>query len=419
MAHTLKDELKHVNELIQKKLNYLGVSKPKVKDVYTPDVVLKYQDMPSDLGEQDYFFLVVGEVYSPGQFYWFLRRNLAAIETLTDDMTVFYNVNSHYEVSPEEMYIGQVVAAEYSDRMWYRGRIVACRNGQLEIFFLDYGGTLNVDMEKVCHLHVQFTQLPIQGLRGRLFGICPVSNQQSKSKWCVESSKYLLSLVSKEMGSKAIAASTMKQEFDASEMLPVFALTLIDTNSEKDIIIAECLVEKGLAEIDCSDSVEKQKPTIPLPPQSAIGTITVQHQESSGSMNTAPLKRQVKVLEMADGHKVHIIRVGEEMFLSGIEMALLIPKCQTEENLDRIKAQMNLAVECTVIHAQTTPNVFIECVMLDVPWIKDNEGYMIEHMALYPLKLVSPLLCIFGAGNKAVKRAINKQMKDVDDPHWR
>ena len=65
---------------------------------------------------------------------------------------------------------------------------------------------------------------------------------------------------------------------------------------------------------------------------------------------------------MADGRKLHIIKLGDEMFLSGIEMALLIPKCQTEENLDRLKAQMNLGVECTVIYAQTTPNVFIECV---------------------------------------------------------
>ena len=408
-----------------------GVSKSEGKDVYTPDIVLKYQDMPSDLGELEYFLLVVAHVYSPGHFYWFLRQNLAAIETLTDDMNVFYNVNSHYEISPEEIYIGQVVAAQYSDRMWYRGRVVACREGQLKIFFLDYGSTLNVDMEKVRHLHVQFTKLPIQGLRGRLFGICPVSNEQSK--WSVESSKYFLSLVmgSKMTGSKVIAAATMKQEFDESEMLPVFALTLIDTNSEKDIDIADCLVEKGLAQIDCSDAVEIQvptnlilqsrspSPTIPLPPQSAIGTITVQDQEISGSMNTAPLKRQVKALEMADGHKVHIIRVDEEMFLSGIEMALLIPNCQTEENLDRTKAQMNLAVECTVIHAQTTPNVFNECDTLDVPWIKDNEGNMIDRMTLYPLKVVSPLLFIFGAKNKEVTRAIGEQMKDVDDPHWR
>ena len=57
-----------------------------MKDVYTPDIVLKYQKMPSDVGELEYFFLIVAEVYSPGKFYWFLRQNRAVIESLTDDM---------------------------------------------------------------------------------------------------------------------------------------------------------------------------------------------------------------------------------------------------------------------------------------------------------------------------------------------
>ena len=106
---------------------------------------------------------------------------------------MFYNVNSDYKIAPGEIYIGQVVAAQYTDLMWYRGRIVACNRGQFEVFFLDYGSALNVGIDRVRHLHVQFTQLPIQGMRGRIFGICPVSNQQSK--WSIESSKYFLSLV--------------------------------------------------------------------------------------------------------------------------------------------------------------------------------------------------------------------------------
>jgi len=61
----------------------------------------------------------------------------------------------------------------------------------------------------------------------------------------------------------------------------------------------------------------------------------------------------------------------------------------------------------------------LHVISLDVPWIKDNEGDMIGHIALYPLKVVSPLLFIFGAKNKEVNQAIDKQMKDVNDPHWR
>ena len=65
---------------------HVGVLKPKMKDVFTPDVVLKYQAIPADVGELEYFFIIVTEAYSPGRFYFFLRKNRAVIETLTDDM---------------------------------------------------------------------------------------------------------------------------------------------------------------------------------------------------------------------------------------------------------------------------------------------------------------------------------------------
>ena len=65
---------------------HVGVLKPKMKDVFTPDVVLKYQAIPADVGELEYFFIIVTEAYSPGRFYFFLGKNRAVIETLTDDM---------------------------------------------------------------------------------------------------------------------------------------------------------------------------------------------------------------------------------------------------------------------------------------------------------------------------------------------
>ena len=65
---------------------HVGVLKPKMKDVFTPDVVLKYQAIPADVGELEYFFIIVTEAYSPGRFYFFLRKNRVVIETLADDM---------------------------------------------------------------------------------------------------------------------------------------------------------------------------------------------------------------------------------------------------------------------------------------------------------------------------------------------
>jgi hypothetical protein len=63
------------------------VRKPEIKYVYEPDIPVARQALPGNLANFDYFFLIVAEVYSPGEFYWFLSENRKPIEDLTDDMT--------------------------------------------------------------------------------------------------------------------------------------------------------------------------------------------------------------------------------------------------------------------------------------------------------------------------------------------
>jgi len=433
---------------------------------------LKYQGIPPDVGDLEYFFIIVAEVYSPERFYFFLRESRTLIETLTDDMNVFYSVNSNYIITREETFIGQVVAAQYTDLMWYRGKIMAYHRNQFEIFYFDYGSTVTVDIENIRHLHAQFTNLPIQAMRGRIFGICP---RPEHTGWPLESAKEFLNMVK---GSKVIAAAKMKQEYAESNFLPVFVLTLVDTNTETDIHISDCLVNKRLAIVDPSDAIEisdpssiplvSPSPTVPFPlaasnphflaaePINAavsppchaqasspepffkslnymcnmfrsetIGSITPQELRpsiaeplNSKLINNVTVQRQVKPLEMSGGRKIHVIRIESEFFLSGIEMATLLPMCETEAMLERKIAQMKMNVECKVIHAQAAPNIFIECVTLDVPWIKDDSGDLIEVMKLYPLKIVVPLLFVFGVKDKEVSQAIDKQMKNINDPHW-
>ena len=65
---------------------FVGVPKPKIKNVCEPGTEIERQELPSTC-DKEYFFIIVGEVYSPGEFYWFLSENRGAIEGLTDDMT--------------------------------------------------------------------------------------------------------------------------------------------------------------------------------------------------------------------------------------------------------------------------------------------------------------------------------------------
>ena len=57
-----------------------------MKNVVTTSTVFLYEDFPMDLEPYEYFFVIVGEVFSPGKFYWFFSDNRKAIESLTDDM---------------------------------------------------------------------------------------------------------------------------------------------------------------------------------------------------------------------------------------------------------------------------------------------------------------------------------------------
>ena len=66
---------------------FVGVPRPKIQNVYYADTPMARQAFPPNVGDFDYFFLIVAEVYSPGEFYWFLSENRKPIEDLTDDMT--------------------------------------------------------------------------------------------------------------------------------------------------------------------------------------------------------------------------------------------------------------------------------------------------------------------------------------------
>lgn len=90
------------------------------------------------------------------------------------------------------MYIGQLVAAQYHDNLWYRARIVRSYRMEFEIFFIDYGSVTHVEIDRLRHLSLQFTKLPIQAFRGRMFGI---GSFPDKYKWSIESGKQFLELI--------------------------------------------------------------------------------------------------------------------------------------------------------------------------------------------------------------------------------
>ncbi|XP_046643908.1 uncharacterized protein LOC124329028 [Daphnia pulicaria] len=286
-----------------------GVRKPKIKNVYEVNIPVGRQAFPGNLADFDYFFLIVAEVYSPGEFYWFLSENRKPIEDLTDDMTLFYSSNPEYVISRTEMYIGQLVAAMYTDNLWYRARIVGCHQDLFQVFYVDYGSKNFVKLDRIRHLHLHFLKMPLQAFRGRIFGIQPL---QHEPKWSFESGKCFLDLIK---GCKIIAAAKMIEEtleIPEYEIDTVYSLTLVDTTKENDIHVSDYLIENGFA-LHCEEEqiavasansvYEYSTPSPPAEhtgrapspnpicafPSSAVNSVTSQLQTTSISITTPTL----------------------------------------------------------------------------------------------------------------------------------
>ncbi len=75
---------------------------------------------------------------------------------------LFYSSNPEYVISRTEMYIGQLVAAMYTDNLWYRARIVGCHEDFFQVFYVDYGSKNFVKPDRIRHLHLHFLKMPLQ-----------------------------------------------------------------------------------------------------------------------------------------------------------------------------------------------------------------------------------------------------------------
>ena len=165
----------------------------------------------------------------------------------------FY-VTKDYRMSYEDLFIGQVVAAIYEDNYYYRGKVVCFLDKQhIQVFYLDYGTTKILKVEQLRHLHLSFTELPVQAYRGRLYGIRPTN---INGKWSLDAFKLFLDLVKM---SKPLAAELIEKEFAPNcmnETETVFVLDLVDTSTEDDVHIANRLIKEGLAVADSKERAD-------------------------------------------------------------------------------------------------------------------------------------------------------------------
>lgn len=134
---------------------------------------------------------------------------------------------------------------------------------------------------------------------------------------------------------------------------------------------------------------------------------------SEGELNQEQRRRQVKAAILPNGLTIHIFQLDGQLFSSGIEIALILPRCQGERQLMEILIEKSININLQIITPMTASTVFDDCIAVGVPWIK-NEGVLIDVITLYPLANILPLLFILGVTDTAIILALQREMRNYD-----
>lgn len=134
---------------------------------------------------------------------------------------------------------------------------------------------------------------------------------------------------------------------------------------------------------------------------------------SEGELNQEQRRRQVKAAILPNGLTIHIFQLDGQLFSSGIEIALILPRCQGEKQLMEILIEKSININLQIITPMTASTVFDDCIAVGVPWIK-NEGVLIDVITLYPLANILPLLFKLGVTDTAIILALQREMRNYD-----
>lgn len=83
-----------------------------------------------------------GYAVSPSQFWFNLNANVDALDSLMEDMGVYYECLSQTECVLPSPVVGAHCCTQYSlDEGWYRAKITAVQGSQVEVHFVDFGNS--------------------------------------------------------------------------------------------------------------------------------------------------------------------------------------------------------------------------------------------------------------------------------------
>ncbi|CAN7996522.1 unnamed protein product [Ixodes hexagonus] len=276
-----------------------------------PDNTADFKYSPVELPPEaadGYFPVRVSYIGSPGRFAIqpVSPDGYDPLSALTREMSELYSSNAgdRYAVagSRSAIVIGQAYAALYSsvddNPAWYRARVTGVSSVyNVEVELVDFGNHCTVHRSELRRLRDDFFQLPVQCARAAFAFLRPRGDD-----WCESAYKCFLQL-------SADRILMCKVEDRKDETLKVL---LCDTNEDEEYFIHDVLVGKRLAQCDL--------PSSPAPHEETNGVVGAEWK------NAAPAAGEidVRLLRLADGSTVHIIRLRSQDYVSSQELSSLV-----------------------------------------------------------------------------------------------
>jgi hypothetical protein len=157
---------------------------------------------------------------SPTNFTLLLLSNKPELDSMNHQLRELVHSEPHPpqgSLSP-----GYVCAARYSlDSLWYRAVVRQPFETEIEVEFIDYGGSEMLPLSSIKSLPINCRQLPFQVIKASLYGVdenVTSSPEMAKRFEKIVSGKRLYALKKEEMDFKS-------------------AVTLVDTSADNDVVI--------------------------------------------------------------------------------------------------------------------------------------------------------------------------------------
>ena len=148
--------------------------------------------------ENEPFFLVVTDVYSPDELYLQTLEDAGAIDELVELLNKHFSENRAISF-PQTPATGSLVCAKFSqDGGWYRGEVLECSAECCRVLFVDYGNIENVKPSDIAECPPEFISSAYPRLASccRLSGVAPPTGSTS---WSKEAARLLISMASNSL----------------------------------------------------------------------------------------------------------------------------------------------------------------------------------------------------------------------------